>query len=101
MQQFCVIENDRPATGYQSYLSVSGQFNFFVAVEVKRRPGTSNSNISITAFSRADRAIAIAVKCRWEQIDGEYKYDLNMTANFYQLSPRDIGRSIEITVSPF
>ncbi len=101
MQQFCVIENDKLANSYQSYLSVSGQFNFFVAVDLKRKPGTSNSNISITAFSRPDRAIAIGVNYKWEQLDGEYKYDLSMTANFYQLSPRDIGRSIEITVMPF
>ena len=101
MQRFCVIENDKASNNYQSYLSVSGQFNYFVAVEVKRKPGTSNSNISVTAFSRADRSIAIAVKFKWEQIDGDFNYDLNMTANFYQLSPRDIGRSVEITVSAF
>lgn len=99
MDQYCVIENNRESNSYHGYLKVTGDFNFFVAIDIKRKPGMCNSNISLSAFSRSDRMIAIGVKYRWRQIDGQDKYDLNMTANFYQLSPRDIGRYIEIIVS--
>ena len=101
MQNFCVIENGQLANTFQHYVEVSGSFNYFLCIEIKRKPGTTNSSIALTPFSRADRNIAIAAKYRWLQLGKETQYNLNMTANFYQLSPRDIERVVEATVFPF
>jgi hypothetical protein len=101
MQNFCVIENGQLSNNFQEYIQVSGAFNYFVCIEIKRKPGTTNSSIAITPFSKPDRNLAIAAKYRWLQISNEAQYNLNMTANFYQLSPRDIERVVEATVFPF
>lgn len=101
MANFCVIENNQPSSNYQGYVKVSGQFNFYVCISIQRKASTTSSSIAITTFSKPDRTIAIGAKCKWFLLTGSGKYDLNMTANYYQCSPRDSNRTIEIVVRPY
>lgn len=101
MNNFCVIENGQVSGSFQDYLQVTGSYNYFVCVDIQRKPGTTNSSISITTFSRADRSIAIGSKCKWFLRTSDSKYDLHMTANFYQVSPRDASRMVEVVVKPY
>lgn len=101
MKNFCVVENNQPSSNFQSYLKVSGQFSFYVCIDIQRKPGTTNSSVSITTFSKPDRTIAIGSKCKWFLMTSSGKFDLNMTANYYQCSPRDSNRTIEIEVKPY
>ena len=91
MSRYCVVENDKRLAGVPEYISVSGSFNFYVCIEIKRKPGTTNSSISVTCFTKEDRRIAIASKFKWyqavENMPSSAK-QLNLTANFYQVSPR-------------
>jgi hypothetical protein len=101
MKNFCVNENNQPSASFQNFVKVSGQFNFYVCIDIQRKPGTTNSSIAITTFSKSDRTIAIGSKCKWFLLTTSGKFDLNMTANYYQCSPRDSNRTIEIEVKPY
>jgi hypothetical protein len=100
MSNFCVLENGVQSGNYSKYLKVSGNFNYYVCVELKRKPGTTNSSISITTFGKNDRKIAIASKNSWSQATSQSQqvYPLNLTANFYQLSPRGTLHLIQISI---
>lgn len=101
MSNFCVIENGQVSGSFQSYVQVTGNYNYFVCVDIQRKAGTTNSSIAITTFSRADRSIAIGSKCKWFLRTTDSKYDLHMSANFYQVSPRDATRVVEVIIKPF
>lgn len=91
MGKFCVIENDTRLSGIPKYISITGNFNCYVSVELKRKPGTTNSSITINCFTKEDRKIAIAAKLKWFQgLQGkpESNRQINLLSNFYQISPR-------------
>lgn len=101
MQNYCVVENGQLSNNFRNYIKVSGSFNYFACIEIKRKPGQTDSSISITCFSKPDRTIAIAASFRWLQNTQFGQYNLNMTANLYQCSPRDVETEIEVRVTPF
>ena len=91
MQSACVLVNGLETPNYQEFLKVSGNFNYFVCIDIKRKAGTTNSSLSITAFTKSNRNIAIAVKYRWFHIGSNPLSDrtpIEKTANHYQLSPK-------------
>ncbi len=101
MNAFCVLENDKLTNNFQKYLTVTGTFTFFVCVDIKRKPGTSNSSISIATFAKADRKIAIATKCRWNLVAAEGDYPIHNSGNSYQLSPRGNTATYQTSISTF
>lgn len=91
MNSACVLVNGLETKNYQEFLKISGDFNYFVCVDVKMKAATTNSSISITAFTKSNRTIAIAVKNRWFHLGDNPlvdRYPIDKTANHYQLSPK-------------
>lgn len=89
MSNYCVLDNGERLSGNPPYIKVHGNFNYYVCIDLKRKPGTTNSSITIDCFSKEDRRIAIASKYKWFQTSkGSPNRPLNITTNFYQISPR-------------
>lgn len=91
MKSACVVINGLESSNFQEFLKVSGDFNYYVCIDIKRKAGTTNSSLSITAFTKADRRIAIAVKYRWFHLGANPltdRFQIDKTANHYQLSPK-------------
>ena len=45
MQSLIVLENGQQTASFSKYLRVTGVYNYFVALDIKRKPGTTNSVI--------------------------------------------------------
>jgi hypothetical protein len=89
MQTSSVTVNGSETQNYQGYLQVSGLFNYFVSIEVSKSPGTTNSSIVVTAFTKSNKNIAIAVKYQWFHVGANPLKDrssLNKHGSHYQLS---------------
>lgn len=89
MQAASVVVNGAETSDYQGFLQVSGTFNYFVCIEIKRSPGTTNSSIVVTAFTKSNKNIAIAVKYQWFHMGANPLKDrsgLNRQGSHYQLS---------------
>lgn len=98
---FQYIENGNKIQKLPSYMRVFGEYNYYVEVEVRRRPGLTDSQLIVTAYKKPDKKNFLRNQTRWLHIssDGD-RYDLNVSTQYYQLSPRDAGRCIEVRVQP-
>lgn len=77
--------------------SLKGTYNYFVEPLAKGTPPFQSTIISLTAYSKSDRKIAIATKCKWYRIRGERKTQLlGINSNTFQISAQDIGAIIEV-----
>lgn len=89
MQSSSVTVNGSETHNYQGFLQISGLFNYFVSVEVSKSPGTTNSSIVVTAFTKSNKNIAIGVKYQWFHVGVNPLKDrssLNKHGSHYQLS---------------
>lgn len=77
---------------------IKGQYNFFLDVQIKGQSSLQSSILSVNAFSRNDRKIAIAIKCKWFRVRAGRKYQLlGIHSNTYQISAQDVASTIEVS----
>lgn len=88
MSAFCVFENGKLSSKFQDYLQVTGNYNFFVVVEISRQPGTTNSTVVVTPFTKADRKKKVNAEVCWSQVSAAGEAKLESMPNQYQMSAR-------------
>jgi hypothetical protein len=96
-----VLENGTLQRKIPSYVTIKGEIDYFVTMEINRIASTTNSSVSLAAFSKSDRNIAIAVKYQWSRHSPKGLMVIPGTSNTYQCSPRDLGQTIEVKIVPF
>lgn len=80
---------------------VTGQFNFYVDTQIKGQLAMQNSNISLSAFSHADKRIAIPCSFKWFRDRGVTSKQVTaVKGNTYQCSAKDVGCIIKAMVEP-
>lgn len=86
----------------KDFLSITGQINYHVDVQIKGQYAYHSNNVSITCYSNTDKRIAIATKCKWFRVkSSERCYQLiGVSSNTYQCSAQDIGSSLKIEIYP-
>ena len=65
MDMFAVVENGMESKEYEAYMTVGGAFNYFVVVDLKRKPGLTNSSVTITAYRDTSKAAPIDTIIQW------------------------------------
>lgn len=84
----------------QDYL-IKGSYNYFLDFQIKGQTPFQSCILSVNAFSKSDRKIALAIKCIWARNRGSRSYILlGLNSNTYQLSAQDLGAIIELEVVP-
>lgn len=98
---FEYVENSVRKSAIPKHIRVFGKFNFHVRVEVKRKPAKTDSSISVSTYTKAGKKEGLLTTYRWYHVtpDSE-RFDLGITANNYELSPRDTGRCVECLITP-
>lgn len=86
MDKVLVIENGKPLTSPPPYLKLSGNFNFFITIQVKGIPSTTSSSLSLVCYSQVERKVPLAALIKWSR--GTI-LEANSKSNFYQCGPRD------------
>ena len=81
--------------------TITGNYSYSLDVSIKGDGPYQTSTISITAFAKHDKKIAIAISCKWSRIHEDRQYLLaTIHSNTYQLSAEDIGYTLKIEVTP-
>ena len=91
--EYEVYENGQLVNNYQQYLLVDGAFDFFVKVDLKRKPGTTNSTISISTHTNSTKTAHVVSKVQWAHSTAAPvpKYtQLKITSHTHHLSPLGI-----------
>ncbi len=77
---------------------IKGQYNFFLDIQIKGQSLFQSSILTVNAFSKNDRKIAIAIKCKWFRVRAGRKYQLlGIHSNTYQMSAQDVASIIEVS----
>lgn len=98
---FEYMENGVKKSTIPKHIRVFGKFNYHVRIEVKRKPAKSDSSISISTYTKAGKKEGLLTTYHWYHVtqDSE-RFDLAVTANHYELSPRDSSRCLECLITP-
>ena len=97
---YVLIENGVRAKHIPSHFRIFGKFKFFVKAEIIRRPGLTDSALVVSAFQRRDLKSPLVCSTKWMHLtSSQERFTLNIPSNFYECSPRDIGRCIEIRIT--
>src|SRR3990167_3958378 len=97
---YILLENGVRAKSVPGYFRIFGNFKFFAKIEIVRRPGLTDSCLIISAFQKRDLVNPLICTTKWMQLTpSQERFPLNMPSNFYECSPRDIGRCIEIRIT--
>lgn len=94
MTSFLVQENGEVSKNFSSYLNVGGSVNYFVLVELRRKPGTTNSSIQVKAFTSSDMTKQVAIGLQWAHTTAtpHPKYTpIAFQGETYHLSPLGSG----------
>ena len=79
----------------------NGQFNYYITVDIKGDVGTTSSQIIISCYSKPTRTVPIPTKFHWFRLDhNQQQSKMENKSNFYQSSPKDLGKTLEINLSP-
>jgi len=85
------------APGY----TITGTYSYYLEVSIKGDSPYQTSTVSITAFAKSDKKIAIAISCKWYRVHEDRQYRLaTIHSNTYQLSAEDLGYTLKIEVTP-
>jgi hypothetical protein len=93
MQSLIVLENGQQTASYSKYLKVTGVYNYFVALDIKRKPGTTNSVIQAQCYTNSSRSSEVHVAYNWSHTsstDNTRQSTIPVNTSFYQLSPMGI-----------
>ena len=97
---YIYVENGVIVSGNPAYFRVFGKFDYFVKVDVTRRPGLTDSCISVGVYRQNDRKEAVQCNMKWNHITEELdRFNLNIPGSYYECSPRDLGRCVEVKIS--
>lgn len=98
---FSYFENGQHVKIVPEYLEVGGEFNYHVQVQLKGRPSTTNSSMSVACFTQDDKTCPVDCIFRWEQISSQAEtFDTYLESNQYEFSPRDLGRWLQLRIAP-
>lgn len=110
MANFLVQENGEPSKGYSNYLNVGGTINYFLLIELRRKPGTTNSSIQVKAFTAPDMAKQVAISLHWAHTTAtpHPKYTpIAFQGETYHLSPLgnkwpdpELNKYLELKITP-
>ena len=82
------------------YLNVEGEFNWFVDVEIKGDPGTLDSSIMITCYSKSNKKVVIANSYEWIR-KGERGIEVvSGVSNYHKCSVYDLDAYVSCIISP-
>jgi len=85
------------APGY----TITGTYSYYLEVSIKGDSPYQTSTVSITAFAKSDKKIAIAISCKWYRVHEDRQYRLaTIHSNTYQLSAEDLGYTLKVEVTP-
>ena len=84
----------------ENFVRTTGNYSYFIDVAITGDAPLQTSTISINAFTKPDRKIAIATQCKWyrKYADREYLFH-TIHSNTYQLSAEDLSATIKIEVT--
>lgn len=90
MESVAILENGLPTTGTPKYIKVSGLHNYYVVVDIKRKPGTTNSSVIVKTYTNSTRATPVHVAHNWSHanvVTNPNSSIMAMNDDTYHLSP--------------
>jgi hypothetical protein len=82
-------------------LQLTGNYNYYVDIAITGTSPHQSCVFTVNAFTKNDKKIAIAVKCKWSRLRGVRSYHLvGLHSNTYQISAQDIGSIIQVEITP-
>lgn len=101
MNNIKIFVNGRPANDdHTLYVNATGDYNYYLTVDIKGNPGSSNSGIVIKSYSKATRNVVIANNYQWFRKDKLTNNKIQNMSNFYQCSVKDVGSHIICHITP-
>ncbi len=65
-------------------LNIAGDYSYFLEISAKGEVPYQTCVLSVNAFTKKDKNIAIATKCKWQRVNGDRIYTLsNILSNTY------------------
>lgn len=82
------------------YLKHTGNFNYFVTVEVRAQPQSTTSSLLIYCYSNAERTNVIATLFRYRRKKNDSFEVIHNRSNCFRCSVKDMNSYIEIKITP-
>jgi hypothetical protein len=104
MHNVMVTENGNMNPKLSQFVKVTGNFNYFLHVEIKKVMGTTNSSITVQTFTSPDRTTPVDSNINWIHISSAANNpkmsQLNFHGHTYSLSPIDLNKMVEVKITP-
>ena len=102
MSRVLILENEKEIQEDNAfYIRSSGNFNYFMTIDIRGIPRSTNSSIMIFCYSKANRQNIIATKFQYKRVMTENQHFIKNESNLYRCGVKDIQAYIEIIVKPF